>query len=342
MDKTTLNLGVIGVGWQGATHVQCFQALPNARVVAIADLNEARRTEIAARYDVPETYGDYHEMLNRADVDAVSVVLPDHLHRDACEAVAQAGKHILCEKPLATTVADAEAIVRAARAAGVTLMVNLSNRWQPPIALTKEAFDQGELGDPVYAYARLSNTLFVPTQMLASWAGRTKLPFWLMSHTVDRVRWVWGSEATRVYAVAHDGVLKARGIDTPDLYHATVEFANGAIATFESCWILPETLPSVVESKMEWVFTKGVVFMEPHGASIQKATAESYSHPGTLFTTVLGHPVGFVIEALRHFVDCVLAGKETMIPGEDGLAVCKICAAVVESAETRTPVTLAG
>ena len=335
-----LKIGVIGVGIQGESHIKCYQSLHNAEVVAVADLNKERVRKIAEQYHIKNWYTDYHRMLELSDLDAVSVVTPDPLHREPAIAAINAGKHVLMEKPLATKVQDAEAIVNAARKTGVKLMVNFSNRWKPPIALVKRSQEKGELGDPVYAYARLSDTIYVPTKMIGSWSSETSLPFWLMSHTVDAVRWLFNSEAKKVYAVSSSGVLLKRGINTPDLFQATIEFENGALGTFESCWILPETLPSIVDYKLELIFTEASIFIDDQRGLIQKATNEGYSLPGVLWADVHGRPIGFVTEAIRHFVDCVLEDKQPMPSGEDGLAVVKILAAIVESAEKGSPITI--
>ena len=327
-------VGIIGVGLQGQIHLKCYRTLPEVEVAAIADVNDGRLREVGDRYGVPGRYTDYREMLKKEHLDIVSVATPDPLHRDPVLACAEAKVHILCEKPLATTVEDAEAMVQAARNAGVKLMVNFSNRWMSYMAITKKAIEDGELGEPLYAYARLSNTIYVPTGMLKAWASQTKLPFWLMSHTIDRVRWLFGGRAVKVYGVARSKVLKGMGIDTPDFYAALVEFDNGAVGNFESCWVLPNTRPSVVDSKMELVFTKGNISIDAQQTMIQKATESSYTVPGTLFTEIYGRPVGFVTEAIRHFVECVREDREPWASGEDGLEVVRTCAAIVESAET--------
>jgi len=139
--KDQVRLGVIGVGLQGQTHLKCYQTLPYAQVVAIADVHEQTLREVGEKFAIPAQYRDYREMLSREELDAVSVVTPDHLHREPVLAAIAAGCHVLCEKPLATGVEDAEAMVTAAKRAGVKLMVNFSNRWQSYLALAKEAVE---------------------------------------------------------------------------------------------------------------------------------------------------------------------------------------------------------
>lgn len=333
-----LNVGVIGVGIQGETHARCYHAIPNARLVAVCDSNAERRRKVAESYDAAAC-ASYEELLARDDIDAVSIALPDHLHREASVQAFAAAKHVLLEKPMATTVADAEAILAAQKASGRKLMINWSNRWMLAFSQTKDALDAGVLGEPLYCYARLSNTLFVPTKML-SWSANTRLPHWLICHRFDIARWYFGSEARRVFAVRRYGVLRKLGIDTPDLYQATVEFENGAVGNFESCWVLPDTLPWIVDSKFQLICTQGYVNIDPLQPMHVRATSEKYEQPGYLAGDIMGEPVGFVRQAVQHFVDCVLQDRQPLITGEDGLAITKTLCAIEQAAETGEPVEL--
>jgi predicted dehydrogenase len=327
-----LRVGVIGIGLQGMGHVNSYLALPNAELVAVADVDEERVKKLARERGIPRWYTDYHQMLEEADIQAVSIATPDHLHFEPTMAAIQVDKHILLEKPMALTVHEAEQMAEAAERADLKLIVNFSHRFQLPTARVKEALDRGELGYPVYAYARLNNTLFVPTRML-SWSSRTALPHWIMTHEVDRVRWFFGSEAKRVYAVSSSGVLKGMGIDVADLYHATVELENGAIATFESAWILPETMPSVADCKVHFIFSKAWVDLDHSEPVVKMATQDKYAQPGIMAGYLHGEPVGTVYEAVKHFVKCVLEDRPTVVTARDGVAVTKIICAIVESAE---------
>jgi len=334
-----LKYGVVGAGTHGESHIKCVSAANNAELVAIADLNTSRARAMAAKYGARNVFDDYHDLLALDEIQAVSIVLPDHLHRQACEDAFAAGKHVLVEKPLATSVEDAEAIVAAQKAAGKTLMVNWSNRWMHSFAQTKAALDAGELGDPIYCYARLNNTLFVPTQML-SWSGDTRLPFWLICHRYDIARWYFRSEAKRVNAVCRSVKLKSMGIDTPDFYQATVEFENGCVGNFESCWIMPETMPAVVDSKFELVCTDGYVNIDAALPDFVLATNEKQQNKGVLYGDVMGEPVGFVNQSIKHFINSVLLGQEPLITGHDGLMITKALVAMVESADREEPVDL--
>ncbi|MGC9317258.1 MAG: Gfo/Idh/MocA family protein [Armatimonadota bacterium] len=328
-----LHYGVIGAGIQGEKHIQVIDLMPNTTLVGVCDAQQERARSAALKHGAQHAVSDWEQLLAIDEIEAVSIALPDHLHREVAVAALEAGKHVLLEKPMATTVEDAEAIVEAQRASGTKLMINWSNRWMVAFARTKEKLEAGELGDPLYCYARLNNTLYVPTQML-SWSADTRLPFWLICHRYDIARWYFGSEARKVTAVSRSVVLKEMGIDTPDFYQATVEFEDGQVGNFESCWILPESMPYMVDSKFQLICTKGYVNVDPTPPVHQLATEEEYSHEGFLFGNVMGEPVGFVRNAIEHFVNSVLTDSEPMITGEDGLQITRALAAMVESAET--------
>ncbi len=335
----TVRYGVIGAGTHGENHIKCVAAAPSASLIAIADTDGARAQQMAARYGSPRTVTDYRDLLAIDEIDAVSIALPDHLHRAACEDAFAAGKHVLVEKPMATSVEDAESILRAQRQSGKKLMVNLSNRWMHSFAQTKEALDSGNLGAPLYVYARLNNTLYVPTKML-SWAENTSLPFWLISHRLDIARWYFSSEVTRVSAVSRSIKLKSMGIDTPDFYQATVEFENGCVGNFESCWIMPESMPYLVDSKFELVCTEGYVNIDPTLPTFVYADGSTQTNRGTLYGDVFGQPVGFVSESIKHFIASVRDDREPLVTGEDGLNLTRALVAMVESARSGEPVDL--
>lgn len=337
-----VGFGVIGVGIVGgAWHAQAYATLPGAKLVGVCDLNEQRAAEIAHKYGGARVYTDYRELLTDPEIKAVSIATPDHLHREMAVAAAEAGKHILVEKPLATTVEDAAAIVRAARRAGVKLAVDFHNRVSPPFAAAKLAVSKGDLGRPTYIYAHLSNTTWVATQMLP-WASKSSALWFLGSHIADLAQWLFDSRPQRVYAVSRSGILASMGVDTQDFHVAIVEFENGAVATLENAWILPETEPSVFNFKFELLGSKGSIYVNTSDhRTIEKYTTEAASLPdvlGITFENDSPRPTGFVMEALARFVDGVVWDKPLMATGDDGLIVTQILSAVTESVRTGQPV----
>ncbi len=340
----TVGFGLIGAGIVGgAWHAHVYHHMPRAELVAICDLNEARAREVADRYGVAHVYTDYRDLLARDDIAAVSIATPDFAHREIAIAAAQAGKHILVEKPIATTNADASAIVQAVEKAGVKLMVDFHNRVNPAFVSARQAVQAGELGELQYIYARLSNTTFVPTQMLP-WAAQSSALWFLASHMLDMACWLLGEMPARVYAVSRSGVLKSLGIDTQDFHIAIVEFAGGAVLTLENAWILPETEPNVFNLKMELLGSQGALYINTSdNRTVEKYTQTAASLPDTLGFTLDADSArlsGFVLESIARFVDAVVDDKPVLATGrEAALVTCVLCA-IEESARAGQPVEL--
>ena len=339
-----IGFGVIGTGIVGgAWHAHVYHHLPAAELIAVCDLNEARARAIADRYGLPHVYTDYRDLLARPDIAAVSIATPDFAHREIAVAAAKAGKHILVEKPLATTVEDAEAILRAVDEAGVKLMVDFHNRVNPAFVTTRQAVLAGELGELKYIYARLSNTTFVPTQMLP-WAGQSSALWFLASHTLDMSCWLLGDKPTRVYAVSRSGVLEGKGINTADFHIAIVEFERGAVVTLENSWILPETEPNVFNLKMEILGSDGVMYINTSdNRTVEKYTRAAASLPDTLGFTLDANSArlsGFVLEAIARFVDAVVDDQPVLATGAEAALVTRVLTAIEASAASGQPVDL--
>ncbi len=335
-----IGTGIVGGAW----HAHVYAQLPQAELVAVCDLNEARAREIADKYNVPHVYTDYKELLQNPDVHAVSIATPDFAHREIAVAAAEAGKHILVEKPLATTVEDANAILAAVEKAGVKLMVDFHNRVSPTFLAAKQSIVDGELGDLKYIYARLSNTTFVATQML-SWASKSSALWFLASHICDLSQWLLDDKPTRVYAVKRSGVLKGKGIDTDDLHVAIIEFANGAVVTLENSWILPETEPNVFNFKMEILGSSGSMYINTSDhRAIEKYTQDSISLPDIFGITLDGtsspRMSGFVLEAIARFVDAVVDDHPVLVTGAEAATITRVLVAIEQSAKSGQPVEL--
>jgi predicted dehydrogenase len=339
-----VGFGVIGTGIVGgAWHAHVYSRMPKSKLVAVCDLNEQRAQETAQKYGVKKVFTDYRQLLADPEVKAVSIATPDFAHREIAVAAAEAGKHILVEKPLATSVEDAEAMVNAAKKAGVKLAVDFHNRVSPPFANAKQSIVSGELGKPAYIYARLSNTTFVATKMLP-WASKSSALWFLASHTMDLAHWLLADEPKRVYAVSRSGILKEMGVDTQDFHVAIVEFKGGAVATLENAWILPETEPMVFNFKFELLGSKGSIYVNTSdNRTVEQYTTKSASLPDVLGITFGGDSPrmsGFVLESIARFVDAVTDNQPVLASGEDGLVVTRVLSAITESAKAGHPIDL--
>ena len=335
-----VRVAVIGAGMWGSAHLRAYTQHASVELAAVCDIDESRAKAVAAEWSVPNVYTSVAGMLAAESLDAVSVATPDAAHAEAVIACAAAGVHVLCEKPLATTVEDAQAMIAAADAAGTMLMVDWHNRWNPPFVEAHRSIREGELGEVRYVYYRLSDTVYVPTKMLP-WAAESSVMLFLGSHALDTVCWLLGRRPTRVSCRRQEGVLKAMGVDTPDLYLTTLEFDDGALAVVENSWILPQSSPALIDHRVEILGSEGVIYLNPqHAGVIAKYTARTLggfpdaSLPDMFVTPeVHGRQVGFAVESIYHFVECVRDGKRPITSGEDGLLNTRLILAAERSAD---------
>ncbi len=338
--KEIVNLALIGAGLWGKKHLEIYKKHPRANVVAICDLNEERAKVLAKQHSISHSYGDVKTMFKKhPEIDGVSIVTPDHLHRAPALEALQAGKHILIEKPLASTLEDAEAIVKAAESSGCKLMVEFNSRWALPFFHLKQAFSQGEIGTPIHGFARYSNKISVPTEML-SWAGHSSVLLFVGCLIIDVARWILEDEVKRVYAVSRKKVLCNKGINTPDFFQSILEFQKGTVLVLENSWVLPKGTPVNSDIKFELVGTKGgyKLDLKQHGA-ITKYTSDGIDYPEIFaFGNIMDEEVGSVDRCIKSFVDCIISDSEPIVNGYDGLAVNRVIDAIYKSINNGKPI----
>ena len=333
-----LKAAIIGAGTWGEAHA-CYKKHPCIELVAVCDLIPDRAERLAARFAIPNAYSDHNKMLRECAIDVVSVVTPDFAHGEITVDCANAGKHILVEKPLATTREDVEAMVEAVEKNGVRMMVDFHNRWSPPFAVAKASLDDGDLGELVSAYFRLNDVKWVATDML-SWSEKTSILWFLGSHSVDVLRWFFNDEVERVYSVSHSGVLKSVGVDTTDVYQTILEFRNGGIATMENGWITPDTHPCINDIKFNITGTKGMIDLDlSNNQMIDRFTEHGNDRPDVLVKySVHGKAKGLAYESIRSFIDCVVSGEDFLVSVEDAVNNSLVLLAIMESVQKKQPV----
>jgi predicted dehydrogenase len=347
-----VRIAVVGAGRFGQTHLDVFTQLGDRGVVlaAIAEPDPARAEELRARYGRP-VYSDHREMLEREPLDAVSVATPDHLHRAIAVDAARAGKHVLVEKPLDVTVEGAEAMVRAAREAGVLLQVDFHKRYDPDHQTIERRVRSGDLGDILYGSVHMEDRIEVPSEWFPHWAAASSPAWFLGVHFYDLVRWMLKSEPKAVYATGTKGtLLKDHGIDTFDCINARVDFVNGAVFTFDTSWVLPRGFEAVVNQGLRIVGTKGLFECDSQDRGTRSCLEgegmatynnnfkrEAVDRQGRRFLR------GYGIESIEDFagnVAALAAGarladlRGIWASGDDGLEVTRLAVAVHESLAT--------
>jgi len=328
-----VKMAVIGAGIWGENHAVALSTHPAVELVSICDLNGERAKKLADKIGCAWT--TKIEEIANSDIAAVGIATPDHAHRDPCLKMIAAGKHVLVEKPFTTTIADARAIIEAAKAKGTKLMVDFQLRWHPQYMGAKHVMETGEIGDGVMGYARLSDTIHVPTEML-SWGSASGPEWFLFPHTMDALRWILAEEPKEIFARGTKRVLKGLGIDAYDAIQALVQF-DRTFVTFETCWIIPNSYPTVVDNKLTLYGTKGCIEIESTpGIAI---SSNRYHYPfGSHAITRYGKPFAHFYESIRYFADCVAGDKTPESTGHDGLMATAMVEATVKSLRENRPV----
>lgn len=333
-----LRIGVIGLGIMGEQYVRIYQAHPAARVTAICTRRPERLAEVGTRYGVEGRCRDFRELIDRDDVDAVCVATPDAAHYAPLRAALEAGKHVLCEKPFTTDLAEADDLLQVARSRPAQkVQVAFNHRWLPSYHQGAAAIQRGDIGRPVAGYARKNDTIHVPTEML-SWAAHTTPIHFLGAHDIDLMRWYFGAEPVTAYARGVRGVLAAHGIDTWDVVQALVTFEGGAMATFEAGWIYPNTFPTLTDSFVEVIGTEGHLHFDRKRESIEMSTTKQFTYPKTfLMSEVFGRVRGAFVECLSDFVTAVTEDQPTRVTALDGRQVTAVLDAISRSLVSGRP-----
>lgn len=329
-----LSVGVIGAGILGRRHARVWHEQEETRLVAVVDVDAQRAASVASAYGA--TAGtDYGALLDNPEVEAVSVVTPDFLHCEPVIACLRAGKDVLVEKPLATDLDEARRMVAAAHDGGRILQVNFSQRFLAEYATIKEIISRGEIGTPVMVQSLKHDTVHVPTEML-TWASRTSPVYFMTSHDLDLIRWYLEAEPVSAMGLETAGVLERRGVAVHDGLQALVRFSSGAVVSFHTSWIHPDTYPAVADDHLEIVGTEGAVVYRSLKRELQVYTAKraetiTFSGPATA-TEVGGKLRGAFVDSLRLFLSGVRSRTQPMTAASDSLPAVACQVALLESA----------
>ena len=331
-----LRVGLAGTGFMGMTHLQGWAQTPASFVGCVSSASDRAQAEQAVAQYGGTVYNSLSDLL--ADVDVIDICTPTHLHREMVLQAAAAGKHIICEKPLALSMADTRAMLDACEQAGIMLLVAHVVRFFPEYALAKQIVDRGELGR--VGVVRLTRCSFKPgSKNPDSWfhdlskSGGMMMD--LMIHDFDYARWIAGDVET-VFAKN----IASRFSDVPGDYAlAILRHTNGALSHIEGGWAYP---PPMFRTALEVAGEYGLI-EHPAGSSVPLGI---HLHQTKKADTDIAVPSSPLAEdpyttQIRHFYD-VLTGTDITprVTGEDGAAAVQIALAAIESARTGRPVSI--
>jgi predicted dehydrogenase len=330
MSERRIRVAVAGLGYWGPNLARNFGGLPGAELAWLCDASEDALARVGAQHPGARTTSDLGEVLADASVDAVVLATPVPTHAGLAERVLDAGKHCFVEKPLATTVADAERAVAAADRAGRLLMVGHLLEYHPGVAKLKEIADSGELGDLHYVYSHRLNLGKLRTDENALWS--------LGAHDVSVLLHLLDEEPVEV--TARGEAYMHTGVE--DVVFCYMRFASGRAAHMHLSWLDPhkERRFTVVGSKRMAQFDdmdlerKVTVYDKGFDESAQ-GYGEYITRSGDIYSPRIPNREPLRLEC-EHFVECVRTGSPPRSDGRSGLRVVRVLEAAQQALdETR-------
>ena len=318
-----IRVGVIGCGAISHSHLRSYAKSGRAEIMAVADpiqaVAEARAQECGAR-----AYRDYADMLRNEDLHAVSICTPPPSHRAIAEQASARGLHVLCEKPLAMSVAEGQAMVAAAKRGNVLLLTAFCNRFYTPIVKAKEWIDAGKLGHLHHLRLRFAGVELMAGTWLADPAQGGGILWETAPHYFDLFRYLVG-EMKEIYA---KGGTLAQDIPGNDTVAFMAESVDGVVGTLEGSWSSPHT-----EKRVEIYGERGAIVID----FLSGRSRFSLDHVTERVETDVGGHDRYYME-VSHFLDCVVGNTAPIVTGEDGVEAMRLIEAARQSIESGLPV----
>jgi predicted dehydrogenase len=339
MIKDTIGVCVIGVGRAGMIHARNFaKGASNAKLVAVADPDEEAAQKACRELDLSTYYLDYQEALHDDQIDAVVVVSPTVYHKDIVVAAATAGKHILCEKPMAMTVAECDEMIKAVEKNQVKLQIGFMRRFDKSFMYAKERVVAGEIGDVVLVKS-LTRGPSIPQRWQYDIKKSNGPLAEVNSHDIDTLRWFTESEFKEVYVIGGNYRCPEAEEEFPDFYDnvvMTASFENG----MQGCIDGAVSVRYGYDARVEIVGTKGVIFVGRlrenevivcnKDAGIVTPFMETWR---TLFSDAYQRED-------QEFIACIIEDKSPRVTGIDGKMAVKVVNAGNQSIRENRPVKL--
>jgi len=352
----SLKVGVIGVGGIAqVAHIPNYQKIEGVEVIALSDVNEIKLKEVAKKFSISKTFTDYKELLKLKEIEAVSICTPNFLHKEQAVASFKAGKHLLCEKPLALNATEVEEILREAKKSKKKLMVAFCHRFDATSKILRRFIDRQELGEIYYVKASYLRRRGIPG--LGGWFTTKKYAgggplIDVGVHILDLTLWLMGSPKpvlalgstyNKFKDQATDGgwpplftrtADKFTGtFDVEDLATAMVKFENDSTLFLEASW----AGNSETGTSISLFGTKGGAYLNLPGGG-----GEELSVKFIIYKEVGGDLIDIYpqipsqdsyYDEISHFIECIREDKEPLTKPEEMLNVVKIIEAIYRSAE---------
>jgi predicted dehydrogenase len=331
-NKSKLVVGVAGAGFAGRAHMEGYKNTEDAELIAICDVSRERAQEAADKYSIPKVFTDFNEMISLAELDAVSICLPNTMHMPMSVAALEGGKHVLCEKPLAANAEQAQKMVDTAMKTGKTLAMSLNFRYEGRALTLKKIVESGDLGNVYYAKTAMLRNNSIPRgwfHVKDKSGGGPLLD--LASHMLDVTWWIMGRPEPVSASGFTSSKLSSAGkglgtwgvgfgdgpVDIEDIAVGLIKFKDGKSLFVEVSWAL-----NGPPSHYCYLFgTEGGASLYPDFAIFKEPSIQA-------------PPVEPSKDRIKEFVRNILDGTEPLGPASDGLQVMRMLDAIYKSAET--------
>ncbi|MEI6514668.1 MAG: Gfo/Idh/MocA family oxidoreductase [bacterium] len=327
--KKPVRMAVVGCGYWGPNLIRNFRSMPDCQLSDLCDLNTARLSHLKDLYPDIMMHVSFEEMLGSRDLDAIVIATPVHLHYKLAMMSLKAGKHVMIEKPMASSVAQCEELADVARKAGVTLMVGHTFLYSPHVRKIMEIIKGGDIGNIHYISSRRLNLGLFQKDINVVWD--------LAPHDISIIQYLMEEMPHAVNCQGNANVTK--GVE--DVGNMTLMFASGRYATVQTSWLDPRKVRemTIVGSKRMIVYNdleplhKITIYdqrveMPPHYDSF--AEFHYAYHYGDVYSPYVKLDEPLKIEC-RHFLDCILSGDSPMTSAELATDIVRILEAASES-----------
>jgi len=330
MSKTKAALGVIGCGAVAQLeHIPSIKKLPNTQLLALCDRDKAKLNALARKHDIPHIFENYEEMLKMEELDGVVIATPNDLHAPMTIAALKAGKHVLCEKPMALSPKEARDMADAAKHARKKLLVGFNHRFRQDVQILKQFIEGKELGDVFY----------VKTGWLRH-KGEWKPQRWALSqeragggvfqdlgiHMVDLALWLLGKPP--VVSVSASAYRLAPKGEVEDSAAAFIKVKGGATITVEVSWTL---LYDKDFTYVNFFGTQGAALLNPLRI-LKELHGNLVNVTPMVKPPAAGYRASYEAE-MTHFVECITSDAEPVFGPGDGVQLTKVMDAIYTSAK---------
>lgn len=313
-------------------HLRAFKRVKGARVLAISGRNETALRAICSEFGVKNYYTDLESLLTRNDIDAIDVVTPTYTHESIVTHSLLSGRHVLCEKPIALTLAEADRMLSARRSAGKILMIGFPLRFSPEFVHAKQLIAKGVLGDIKVAWFRSARPL--PVQRWYHDKDKSGgVAAELAIHFIDCLRWLIGSEAESVIGEATGDIY---GLGKEDNIWAIYRFLNGAIGVIGSSYSFNsfDDDGGIIGNKLSLRFQRSRAILSDYRKKETLFSIAARDYISGLFIPFILLKDFAIITELQHFVDCVRNNTQPEVTGEEARRTLELVIAALQAAKT--------